>query len=183
MASSGHRFVKFEKKNTKKIFQQQSAKTPFSTLNFLSWCVALERLHAFRGSSSGIHEISYIVCCPFVVQLLSHHMTQQNMNLATVHATPWTAALQASLSITISQSLLKLMSIESVMPSNHLILCHHPLLLPSIFPSIRVFSNELALSISWPKNWSFSFSFITSPSSEYLGLISFRIYWFDVTFC
>ena len=91
-------------------------------------------------------------------------------------ATPWTAARQASLSITNSWSLLKLMSIASVMPSNHLILCHPLLLLPSIFPSIRVFSNELVLCIRWPKHWSFSFSI--SPSNEYSGLISFRIDWF-----
>ena len=91
--------------------------------------------------------------------------------------TPWTAARQASLSI-ISWSLLKLMSIESVMPSNHLILCHPLLLLPSIFLRIRVFSNELVLCISWPKYWSFSFSI--SPSNKYSGLISFRIDWFDL---
>ena len=90
--------------------------------------------------------------------------------------TPWTAARQASLSITNSQSLLKFMSIESVMPSNGLILCHPLLLLPSIFPSIRVFSNESALRIRWPKDWSFS----VSPSNEYSGLISFRIDWFDL---
>ena len=88
-------------------------------------------------------------------------------------ATPWTAAHQASLSSTISWSLLKLMSIELMMPSNHLILFHPLLLLPSIFPSIRVFSNQLALRIRWLKYWSFSFS--TSPSNEYSGLISFRI--------
>ena len=87
--------------------------------------------------------------------------------------TPQTAACQASLSITNSQSLLKLMSTESVMPSNHLILCHPLLLLPSIFPSIRVFSNESVLCIRWPKYWSFSFSI--SPSNEYSGLISFRM--------
>ena len=86
--------------------------------------------------------------------------------------TPWTAACQASLSITNSWSLLKLMSIELVMPSNHLILCH-PLLFPSIFPSIRVFSNELVFHIRWPKYWSFSFSI--SPSNEYSGLISFTM--------
>ena len=87
--------------------------------------------------------------------------------------TPWTAARQASLSITNTQSLFKLMSIESVMLSNHLILCHPLLLLPSIFPSIRVFYSDLALCIRWPKYWSFSFSM--SPSNEYSGLISFRI--------
>ena len=89
-------------------------------------------------------------------------------------ATPWTAARQASLSITNSQSLLKLMSIESVMPSNHLILCPL-LLLPSIFPSIKVFSNESVLCIRWPKYWSFSFNI--SPSNEYTGLISFKMDW------
>ena len=92
--------------------------------------------------------------------------------------TPWTVARQASLSFTISWSLFKLTSIESVMPSNHLILCHPLFLLPSIFPSIRAFSNELALHIRWPKYWSFSFS--KSPSNECLGLISFRINWFDL---
>ena len=92
--------------------------------------------------------------------------------------TPWTTSCQASLSITNSQSLLKLMSIESVMPSNHLILCR-PLLLPSsIFPSIRVLSNESALRIKWPKYWSFSFSI--SPSNEYSELISFRMDWLDL---
>ena len=88
-------------------------------------------------------------------------------------ATPWTAACQTSLSITNSQSLLKLMSIESAIPSNHLILCHPLLLLPSIFPRIRVFSNESVLHIRWPKYWTFSFSI--SPSNEYSGLISFRM--------
>ena len=92
-------------------------------------------------------------------------------------ATPWTAARQASLSITNSRSLLKLMSIESVMPSNYLILCHPLLLLPSIFPRIRVFSKELVLHIRWPKYWSFSFSI--RPSKEYSGLISFRMDWLD----
>ena len=95
-----------------------------------------------------------------------------------VFVTPWTAACQASLSFTISQSLLKLMSIELVMPSNHLILCHPLLLPPSIFPSIRVFSNESALHIRWPKYRSFSFSI--SPSNECSGLISFRIDTFDL---
>ena len=92
--------------------------------------------------------------------------------------TPWTAAHLASLSFTIFQSLLKLMSIESMMPSNHLILCHPLLLLPSIFPSILVVSNELTSCISWSKYWSFSFTI--SPSNEYSGLISFRIDWFDL---
>ena len=93
-------------------------------------------------------------------------------------ATPWTAARQASLSFTNSWSLLKLISIELVRPSNHLILCHPFLLLPSIFLSVRVFSNELAFSLRWPKYWRFSFSI--SPSNEYSGLISFRIDWLDL---
>ena len=92
--------------------------------------------------------------------------------------TPWTTPCQASLSFTISWSLLRSMSTESVMPSNRLILCHPLLLLPSIFPSISVFSNESALHIRWSKYWSFSFSI--SPSNEYSGLISFRIDWFDL---
>ena len=102
----------------------------------------------------------------------------QLLNRVWLFVTPWTAACQTSLSITNSQSLFKLMSIELVMPSNHLILCHPLLLLPSIFPSIRVFSNKSALRIRWPKYWSFSFNI--SPSSEYSGLISFRMDWLDL---
>ena len=101
-----------------------------------------------------------------------------SVQLLWLFVTPWTAACQASLSITNSQSLLKLMSIESVMPSNHLILYHLLLLPPSIFPSIRVFSNESVLRIRWPKYWSFSFNI--SPSNEYSGLISFRLDWLDL---
>ena len=104
-----------------------------------------------------------------VVQLLS---------CAQLFVTPWTAVCLASLSFTTSQSLLKLLSIESVMPSNHVILCHPLLLLPSVFTSIRVFSNESALCIKWLKHWSFSFSIRTS--SEYSGLLSFKIDWFDL---
>ena len=100
----------------------------------------------------------------------------QSLSCVQLFSTPRTAARQASLSITNSWSLLKLMSIESVMPSNHLILCSPLLLLPSIFPSIRIFFNESVLHIRWPKHWSFSFSI--SPSNEYSGLISFRIDWF-----
>ena len=102
----------------------------------------------------------------------------QSLSCVRLFVTPWTAALQASLTFTISGSLLKLMSVESVMPSNHLILYHPLLLLPSIFPSIRVFSNELALHIRWPKYWSFSFSI--SPSNEYSGLIPIKTDWFDL---
>ena len=107
--------------------------------------------------------------CFVVVQSLSH---------VWFFVTPWTAACQAFLSFSVSWSLLKLMSIESVMASNHLILCHPLLLLPSIFPSIRVFSNESTLPIRWPKYW--SFSFIISPSNEYSGLTSLQIGWFDL---
>ena len=103
-------------------------------------------------------------------QLLSHIW---------LFATPWTAAHQVSLSVTSSWSLLKLTSIESVMPSNHLILCHPLLLLPSIFPSIRVFFNESVLCIRWPKYWNFSFSI--SPSNFYSGLISFRMDWLGLS--
>ena len=116
------------------------------------------------------------------------HRTHRTLklSLSSVHslsrvqlfATPWTAARQASLTITNSQSSLKLMSIESVMPSNHRILCRPLLLLPSIFPQIRVFSNESALCIRWPKYWSFSFSI--SSSNEHTGLISFRMDWLDL---
>ena len=102
----------------------------------------------------------------------------QSLSRVWLFETPWTAARQASLSITNSWSLPKLMSIESVMSSNHLILCRTLLLLPSIFPNIRVFSNESVLHIRWPKYWSFSFS-ITS-SNKYSGLISFRMYWLDL---
>ena len=105
----------------------------------------------------------------FIFQLYTH---------VQLFATPWAEALQASLSFTISWSLLKLISIESVITSNHLILCHSLLLLPSIFPSIRVFSNESALCIRWPKHRRFSFSI--SPSSEYSRLISCQIDWFHV---
>ena len=102
----------------------------------------------------------------------------QLLSRVQLFATPWTAARQASLSIINSQSLLKLMSIESVMPSNHFILCCPLFLLPSIFPSIRVFSNESILCIRWPKYWSFSFSI--SPSNEYSGMIFFRMDWWDL---
>ena len=102
----------------------------------------------------------------------------QLLSRVRLFATPWSAARQASLSVTNSQSLLKLMSIELVMPSNHLILCHPLLLLPSIFPSIKVFSNESALHIRWPKYWSFSFNIC--PFNEHSGLIFFRMDWLDL---
>ena len=102
----------------------------------------------------------------------------QSLSYVLLFVTPWTAACQASLSITNSQSLPKLMSIELMMPSNHLILCCPLLLLPSIFPSIRVFSNESALRVRWPKYWSFSFNI--SPTNKHPGLISFRMDWLDL---
>ena len=105
------------------------------------------------------------------------HSSVQSLSHAQLFETPWTAAHQASLSIINSRSLLRLMSIESVVPSNHLILCCSPLLLPLILPSIRVFSNEPALRITWPKYWSFSFNI--SPSNEHPGLI-FRMDWLDL---
>ena len=104
--------------------------------------------------------------------------SDQSLSCVRLFVTPWTATCQASLSINNSQSLLKLMSIESVMPSTHLILCRPLLLSPSIFHSITVFSNESVLHIRWPKYWSFSFSI--RPSNDYLGLISFRMDWSDL---
>ena len=110
--------------------------------------------------------------------LVAQFSLVQSLSHVQLFGTPWTAARQACLSITNSQSLLKLMSIESVMPPNHLIFCRPFLLPPSIFPSIRVFSNESALRIRWPKYWSFSFNI--SPSNEYSGLTSFTIDWLDL---
>ena len=121
-----------------------------------------------KGKKSSRIQNQYTKFCISSVQLFSH---------VWLFVTPWTGAHRASLSFTISPSLFKLMSIKSVRPSNHLILCH-PFLLPSIFASIRVFSNESVLCIRWPKYWSFRSRI--SPSKEYSGLISFRIYWFDL---
>ena len=106
------------------------------------------------------------------------HSTGQLPSRVQLSVTPWTVARQASLSFTIYRSLLKLMSVESAMPSSHLILCCPFLLLPSVFPSIRVFSSEFALLIRWPKDWSFSFSI--SPSNGFSGLTSFRMDWLDL---
>ena len=111
-------------------------------------------------------------------QLIHQFSSVQSLSRVRLFATPWIAAYWASLSITNSHSLLKLMSITSVMPSSHLILCHPLLLLPPIPPSIRVFSNESTLHMRWPKYWSFSFSI--SPSNEHPGLISFRMDWLDL---
>ena len=117
----------------------------------------------------------FSVCIPDLLIAFIYKVQEAYVQL---FATPWTVTHQASLSFNISQSLLKLMSIEPVMPSNHLILCHPLLLLPSIFPSIRVFSNQSALRIRWPESWSFSFSI--NPSNEYSQLISFWSNWFDL---
>ena len=125
--------------------------------------------HSFLSSKNSIHLLCKVIFLFVVVQSLRH---------VQLFVTPWATARQDSLSITNSRSLLKLMSIDLVMPSNHLILRHPLLPLPLIFPSIRVFSNELALRIRWPKYWSCSFSL--SPSSEYSGLISFNMDWFDL---
>ena len=122
--------------------------------------------------------------CPFITEKLAFYPSDsqfssvQSLSHVWLFATPWTAACQASLSITNSRSPPKTMSIESVMPSNYLILCRPLLLLPSIFPSIRVFSNESALLMRWPKYWSFSLSI--SPSNEHPGLVSFRMDWLDL---
>ena len=128
------------------------------------------------------HDIAFFYSTLFLQILLEQSYlvisSVQLLNRVRLFATPWTAAPQASLSITNSRSLPRLMSIESVMPSSHFILCHSLLLLLSIFPSISVFSNESVLHIRWPKYWSFSFSI--SPSNEYSGLISFRIDWLDL---
>ena len=118
------------------------------------------------------------LCQVLAVNIFFQFSSVQSLSCVQLFATPWTAACQASLSITNSWGLLKLMPIESVMPSNQLILCRPLPLLPSIFPSIRVFSNDSVLHIRWPKYWSCSFSI--SPSNEYSGLISFRMDWLDL---
>ena len=147
-------------------------KSPLYTV--WDWCVCAHvHTNAHRVISS-----SWVSWPPWWTSAQIIHKPVQLLSRVQLFVTPWTATLQASLSITKSQSLLKLMSVESVMPSNHLILCCPLLLPPSIFPSIRVFSNESVLHIRWPKYWSFSFSI--SPSSDYSGLISFRMDWLDL---
>ena len=145
-------------------------------------------MRSFREKSSNSSK-SNVTCCFTVISSVFqpraaafscayHFSSVQLLSHVQLFATPWTAACQASLSITNCQSPPKPMSIESVMPSSYLILCRPLLLLPSIFPSIRVFSNESALHIRWPKYWSFSFNI--SPSNEHPGLISFRMDWLDL---
>ena len=125
-----------------------------------------------------LFKLRYLFKLPFMDFKGDQFSSVQSLSCVWLFVTPWIAAYQASLSITNSQSLLELMSIELVMALNSLILCHPLLLLPSIFPSIRVFSKESVICIQWPKYWSFSFSI--SPSNEYSGLVSFRIDWFDL---
>ena len=146
--------------------------------------VVLGREHTWRGCGSSkppTFPISCLICISLIRLFLYNKLVAvvvQSFSHIRLFETPWTAARQASLSFTISRSLLKLMSIESVMASSHLILCHPRLLLPSILPSIRDFSDESALRIRWPKYCSFCFSI--SPSNEYSGLVSFRIDWLDL---
>ena len=133
------------------------------------------------NSTCVISILTLCICWDKTSQLYSYNFcisSVQSLSCIQLFATPWTAARQASLSITNSWSLPKLMSIESVMPCNNLILCHPLLLPPSIFPSIRDFSTESVLHIRWPKDWSFSFSI--SPSNDYSGLIYFRTEWLDI---
>ena len=139
------------------------------TLIVPTWLVQLLLCYLFR--SVLLNFFHTVACCDI-------HSSVQSISCVWLFATPWTTVHQASLSITNSQSLLKLKFIESVMPSSHLILCCPLLLPPSIFPSIRVFSSESVLCIRWPKYWSFSFS--VSPSNEHSGWISFRIDWLDL---
>ena len=142
-----------------------------------SWGLVYQR---FKFWVLGFDSSSSLQKCCSVMMISSQPQfsSVQSLSHVRLFVTPWTTACQASLSITNSRSLLKPMSIESVMASNHFILCHSLLLLPSIFPSIRVFSNESALRIRWPKYWSFSFSI--SPSSEHPELVSFRMDWLDL---
>ena len=148
----------------------------FSLCSFLFHVVTLcfpnDPIYTFMTGA-----MSFVSCRLTIIYSARHTISSVTQSCVRLFATPWTAARQASLSITNSRSPPKPMSIESVMPSNHLILCSPLLLLPSIFPSIRVFSNELALCIRWPKYWSFSLSI--SPSNEHPGLISYRMDWLD----
>ena len=146
-----------------------------SSCSLHPWC------HPAFSSSDASSSVLYLLqhqgLFQWVVRI-SQSVSAQSLSHVRLFATPWTAACQASLSITNSQSIFKLISIELVMPSNHLILCYPLFLPPSIFPSIRVFSNESVLCIRWPKYWSFSFNI--SPSNEYSGVISFRMDWLDL---
>ena len=144
-----------------------------SIVNFIDVLCTHQGMYIYVYIYIHIFSYEYMLCIYVAVYTHIYNAEFSSDVQSCLFAAPWTVACWASLSITNSQSLLKLMSITSVMPSNHLILCHPLLLLPSAFPSIRVFSIESVLHIRWPKYWSFSFSI--SPSSEYSGLISFRI--------
>ena len=177
----------------------------FNFFSSITWCgrysyslLQMRKIEAKNNRSDSLLEAVVAASLAWIIATFTHSVClfhwfywlrkvfQEQIQFSSVQllsrvrlfATPWTAALQASLSITNTRSLPKLMSIKWVMPSNHLILCRPLLLPPSIFPSIRVFSNESALCIRWPKYWSFSFSI--SPSNEYPGLVSFRIDWFNL---
>ena len=149
-------------------------------LSLFHYCLCAfikKQLTAFMGVHFCVFIDLFVYSFASTTVSVNQFCSVQSLNMSE-SATPWTAARQASLSITNSRSLLKLMSIQLIMPSNLLILCHPLLLLPSIFPSIRVFTSESVLRMRWPKYWSFNFSI--SPSNEYSGLISFRIDWFDL---
>ena len=137
-------------------------------------CTIHKLWRKFPGCSHDFFTLFHLSAMKGIIKNQFSSVAQSYLTLSD----PWTAAHQASLSITNSQSLLKLMSTELVIPANHLILCHSLPLLPSVFPSMRVFSSELVLCIRWPKCWCFSFSI--SPSSEYSGLIYFRVVWLDL---
>ena len=157
------------------------ASGPITSWQIYGKTVETEKDLIFLGSKiTALGDCSHEIkrCLLLRTKVVNNLSSIQSLSHVRLFATPWTAARQASLSITNSWSSLKLMSIESLMPSNHFILCHPLLLLPSIFPSIRVFSNESVLCMRWPKYWSFNFS--VSPSNEYPGLISFRMDWLDL---
>ena len=141
----------------------------------------MKQYHAKIGSLEKCRKVKLskrLIQQIFVECILCQNQLVQSLSHVQLFETPWTAACQASLSITNSRSLLKLMPIELVMPSNHLVLCCPLVLLPSVFPSIRVFSNESTLSMRWPNYWSFSFNI--TPSNEHPGLISFKMDWLDL---
>ena len=156
--------------------KEKLSQYPYSSaLEFFLWILTQTSLRRKTIEWNSHGKVYWVACRPAIWATAQFSSVPQ---LCLTLSDPWTTAHQATLSLTNSQSLLKLMSIELVMPSNHLFLCHPLLLLPSIFPSIRVFSNETVLRIRWPKYWSFNFSI--SPSNEYPGLVSFRTDWFHL---
>ena len=155
--------------------EEQSYTIPPSQVSDSRMPALLKRSLSFMTLDPALKSLPFP---PQTMLYMSQFSSVQSLSRVQLPVTPWTAAPQASLSFTISQSLLKLLSVELMMPSNYLVLCHLLLLLPSIFVNIRVYSNELALRIRWPMYWSFSFSI--SPSNEYSGLISFRMDWSDL---